>query len=152
MGYYLVDGIYPDWATFVKTIPMPQGPRRKLFAKCQEAMRKYVERAFSVLKSQFTIMCGSLRVWNIDTILACIILHNIIVEDERDTFNSNVDVDYDHIKNDISNIEVSRGAPPDFATYLQTRRVMHTRGIHQQLQLDLMEHIWECYSHNNNEI
>jgi len=33
--------------------------------------------------------------------LACIILHNMIVEDERDTFNDNVNVDYDHVENDI---------------------------------------------------
>jgi len=55
MGYYLVDGIYPDWLTFLKTIPVPQGPRRKLFAKYQEVVRKDVERAFGVLKSRFII-------------------------------------------------------------------------------------------------
>ena len=36
MGYYLVDDIYPDWATFLKTIPMSQGEKKKLFTKCQE--------------------------------------------------------------------------------------------------------------------
>ncbi|KAH1253336.1 hypothetical protein GmHk_04G010031 [Glycine max] len=36
MGYYLVDHIYPDWATFLKTIPMSQGEKKKLFTKCQE--------------------------------------------------------------------------------------------------------------------
>jgi len=61
MGYYLVDNIYPDWAIFVKTIPKPQGPRRKLFAKCQEAARKDVERAIGVLKSRFAIICDPLH-------------------------------------------------------------------------------------------
>ncbi|KAL5180858.1 hypothetical protein HKD37_01G001911 [Glycine soja] len=51
MRYYLAHGIYLDWATFVKTIPMPQGPKRKLFSKCQETARKDVERAFAMLKS-----------------------------------------------------------------------------------------------------
>ena len=61
MGYYLTDSIYPDWATSVKTIPMPQGPRRKLLAKCQEAVRKDAERTFGVLKSRFTIVYGPSR-------------------------------------------------------------------------------------------
>ena len=36
-GYYLCDGIYPDWSTLVKTISQPQGLERKHFAKMQEA-------------------------------------------------------------------------------------------------------------------
>ena len=58
MGYYLRDGIYPEWATFVKTIPRPQGDKRRLFSKYQESQRKDVERAFGELQSRFAIIRG----------------------------------------------------------------------------------------------
>ncbi|XP_020249726.1 uncharacterized protein LOC109827172 [Asparagus officinalis] len=32
MGYYLTDGIYPEWSTLVKTIPAPRGNKHKYFA------------------------------------------------------------------------------------------------------------------------
>ncbi|PNY02170.1 ribosomal protein, partial [Trifolium pratense] len=102
MGYYLADGIYPEWSTFVKTIPMPQGEKRKLFAKRQESVRKDVERAFGVLQSRFAIVRGPARSWHMNTMkhimYACIIMHNMIVEDERDIHDGNFD--YDHVDND----------------------------------------------------
>jgi len=42
MGYYLADGTYPSWATFVKTLPEPQS-NKKYFARAQEACRKDVQ-------------------------------------------------------------------------------------------------------------
>ncbi|EFH44638.1 hypothetical protein ARALYDRAFT_493563, partial [Arabidopsis lyrata subsp. lyrata] len=56
MGYYLTDGIYPKWATFIQSITRPQGQKASLFASCQEAVRKDVERAFEVLQARFAII------------------------------------------------------------------------------------------------
>ena len=49
MWYYLADDIYPDFATSVKTISMPQEEKWKLFAQWQELARKNVKRVFGVL-------------------------------------------------------------------------------------------------------
>jgi len=49
MGYYLADGIYPEWAAFVKSYKVPQGEKHQLFAQHQESGRKDIECAFGVL-------------------------------------------------------------------------------------------------------
>ncbi|KAG7640788.1 Harbinger transposase-derived protein [Arabidopsis suecica] len=88
MGYYLADGIYPKWSTLVQTIHDPRGPKKKLFAMKQEACRKDVERAFGVLQLRFAIVAGPSRLWNKtvlhDIMTSCIIMHNMIIEDECD--------------------------------------------------------------------
>ena len=48
LAYYLTDGIYPKWSTFIQSITLPQGSKSALFAKVQEATRKDVECAFGV--------------------------------------------------------------------------------------------------------
>ncbi|KAL5865830.1 hypothetical protein ACOSQ3_003344 [Xanthoceras sorbifolium] len=86
--YYLANGIYPKWSTLVQTIHDPRGPKKRLFAMKQKACRKDVERAFGVLQSRFAIVKGPARFWNKyvlhDIMSSCIIMHNMIVEDERD--------------------------------------------------------------------
>jgi hypothetical protein len=85
--YWLVDGIYPEWGVFVKTISDPQGEKNKYFAKLQEGARKDIERAFGVLQSRFHILANPSRYWyqkkmpNI--IKACIIIHNMIIEEQQ---------------------------------------------------------------------
>uniref|UniRef100_A0A0D3BQL7 DDE Tnp4 domain-containing protein n=1 Tax=Brassica oleracea var. oleracea TaxID=109376 RepID=A0A0D3BQL7_BRAOL len=56
LPYYLTDGIYPNWATFIQSIRDPQGQKASLFATQQEHVRKDVERAFGVLQARFAIV------------------------------------------------------------------------------------------------
>ena len=88
MGYYLSNRIYPKWSTLVQTIHDPRGPKKQYFAMKQESCRKDVERAFGVLQSRFAIVQGPTRFWQKhilhDIMIACVIMHNMIIEDERD--------------------------------------------------------------------
>jgi hypothetical protein len=88
MGYYLFDGIYPNWATFVKTIKAPTSLKVTHFTTAQEAKQKDVERAFGVLQARFQIVRQPAQLWD-EVVLrhimtACIILHNMIIEDGQD--------------------------------------------------------------------
>ena len=86
--YLLADGIYPKWTIFVQTIHDPQGEKRQYYAKMQEAAREDVERCFGVLQSRWGIIQNPSRQWDLNTIkdilMACVIMHNMIIEDERD--------------------------------------------------------------------
>jgi hypothetical protein len=87
LGYYLADGIYPEWATLVKSISAPISNKQKVFAAQQEACRKDVERAFGVLQAKWEILHGPARLWKQKTLnsimRACVILHNVVIDDER---------------------------------------------------------------------
>ena len=95
-GYYLADGIYPEWAVFVKTLSFPQTEKDKLFAEHKEGTRKDVERAFGVLQSRFNIVWRPGRFWQrfaLTRIMkACVILHNIIIEDEGEMIDAPLDL------------------------------------------------------------
>ncbi|GKB96586.1 ALP1-like protein [Tanacetum coccineum] len=48
-GYYLADGIYPQWSTFVKSFTVANDSKHAYFKKRQESARKDVKCAFGVL-------------------------------------------------------------------------------------------------------
>ena len=73
----------------MKTISNPLGEKKARFAKEQESARKDVERAFDVLQSRWAIVRHPARCWSVETLgkvmNACVIMHNMIIEDERPT-------------------------------------------------------------------
>jgi hypothetical protein len=87
-GYYLADGIYPECPIFVKTHHNPTKENYGRFAKEQKACRKDVERAFGVLQSRWAIVHHPAKAWSVQqmwkVMTACVIMHNMIIEEERD--------------------------------------------------------------------
>ncbi|XP_022023747.1 uncharacterized protein LOC110924010 [Helianthus annuus] len=85
-GYLLMDGVYPTWSVFVKLIPYPHEVDEKKFKKQHEAARKYVERAFGVLKSKWGVLNRPMRASSVrkitNVVYTCIILHNMILKDD----------------------------------------------------------------------
>ncbi|GJQ97285.1 probable arabinosyltransferase ARAD1 [Tanacetum coccineum] len=51
--YYLANGIYPAWFTFVKSFSVARDEKSLKFKIVQEAARKDIERAFGVLQGKF---------------------------------------------------------------------------------------------------
>ncbi|KAJ9566885.1 hypothetical protein OSB04_002851 [Centaurea solstitialis] len=85
--YYLGDGIYHEWATFVKAFSYPEDDKRIKFKGAQEAARKDIERAFGILRKRWNIIKQPSRFMEIPTMrkvmYACIILHNMILENKN---------------------------------------------------------------------
>uniref|UniRef100_A0A0D3DI46 DDE Tnp4 domain-containing protein n=1 Tax=Brassica oleracea var. oleracea TaxID=109376 RepID=A0A0D3DI46_BRAOL len=155
MAYYLTDGIYPKLSTFIQPISLPQSPQGVLFAQQQEAVRKDVERAFGVMQARFAIVKNPALFWGkvkIEKIMrACIILHNMIVEDERDGYTQfNVSEFQEVEDNESSHVDLlsSINMPSNISNMMDARRIIRDRQLHQQLKDDLVEHIWQKFGHN----
>ncbi|KAL5806110.1 hypothetical protein ACOSQ4_028843 [Xanthoceras sorbifolium] len=149
-GYYLANSIYPKWSTLVQTIHDLRGPKKSLFAMKQEACRKDVERAFGVLQSRFAIVKGPARFWNKhvlhDIMSSCIIMHNMIVEDERD-----VDADIDNWREaPAPEVDMAVDENTRFQQFLARHREIRDKEAHISLRNALIEHLWEQYSNSPN--
>ncbi|KAL9682558.1 hypothetical protein QQ045_014359 [Rhodiola kirilowii] len=133
-SYYLADGIYPRYSSFVKSIPNPQ------------TYRKDVESCFGILQFQWAILRHS----------ACIILNNIIVEEEfgekefvevveQDPHNPTsaftvYDGPTDHNGNRIRHDPVGRALRSEALDERLTS--LQSSYLHTQLQSDLVKHNW----------
>ncbi|KAK2661950.1 hypothetical protein Ddye_000524 [Dipteronia dyeriana] len=130
MGYYLTDGMYSKWSTLVQTIHDSRGPKKKLFAMKQETCRKDVERAFGVLQSQFAIVVGPTRFWHKhilhDIMTTCIIMHNMIIADERDVTASIED----HMEAPTPEVEMVLDENTRFQQFLARHRGIRDKDAH----------------------
>ncbi|XP_071715115.1 uncharacterized protein [Rutidosis leptorrhynchoides] len=139
-GYYLVDGIYPDWATLIIAYQSPTDEPSTKFTHFQESARKDVERTFGVLQGRFNILRVPGRAWRakkLHHILYCfVLLHNMIQEDNGFAITS-LDEEY---LNEPEN-------RPVFVRNQNTTRAardkeIRDKDVHNALRADLTAHIW----------
>ena len=152
LAYYLTDGIYPDWTTFIQSICLPQSEKHSLFAKTQEAVRKDVERAFGVLQARFAVVRNPSNLWDkqkIGNIMrACIILHNMIVEDERAARTQYVVPGFEESEEERFSVNM----PSPLGNTMDRRMNVRNRQAHHNLKNDLIENIWTKFGHLPNNM
>ncbi|GKA14726.1 protein translocase subunit SecA2, chloroplastic isoform X1 [Tanacetum coccineum] len=105
-GYYLTDGIYPEWVVLMKSIAQPgsNDVKRIRYKQAHEAARKDVERAFGVLKKKWVIVRTPARSMSLKKITllmyTCIILHNMIRKRKKKAISPNYYPEEQHREND----------------------------------------------------
>ena len=87
-------------------------------------------------------MHGPSRFWDEETLAdimkACIIMHNMVIEDEGDIDNNDFD------GSDANPpLEVSHAYTPELEGFMQIYYQIMDSVTHSQLQSDLIEHLWE---------
>lgn len=157
--YWLADGIYPRRNTFVLAYAKPVCEIDRNFTHWQESVRKDIERAFGVLQARWRILSAPARHWDrnlLDNMIkCCVILHNMIIEDE---YNDNVideDVQFDEYDGTIVSptaritVEDSIMDPAEsvFATVLQRVADHENEQVHFQLRDDLKTHLYNNHPH-----
>ncbi|XP_028059219.1 uncharacterized protein LOC114262953 [Camellia sinensis] len=113
-----------------------------------ESARKDVERAFRVLQSRFAIIGGVVRFWDpkmlANIMKTCIILHNMIVEDERE---EHLDFDYE-ISSTNTPVQLSSTPTNDFESFLSRHLGIRDKNAYHALRNDLIEHMWHFRGEN----
>ncbi|GJU87774.1 ALP1-like protein [Tanacetum coccineum] len=138
-GYYLTDGIYPQWSILIKSIKNPgtNDHKRILYKTKHEAARKDVERAFGVLKKKWKLIKhparGMSRRRLSDVMYTCIILHNMIIHDNEVAISSKKFREEQHRDDDL----VRRHQES-----MEVTREIIDRTTNLSLKANLVEHIW----------
>jgi hypothetical protein len=130
----------------MKCVPIPQQEKHRFFSMKQASVSKDVECAFGLLKKRFNILVISDRSYSqriLDLIMcAYIILHNMIIDDERD---GGYDDNY-HIVTFVFAPPVTYNAPASLTNVLQRETHLTSGLVFLNLQFDLIEHVWNKFS------
>eukprot|EP00294_Goniomonas_avonlea_P008603 CAMPEP_0114549320 /NCGR_PEP_ID=MMETSP0114-20121206/5464_1 /TAXON_ID=31324 /ORGANISM="Goniomonas sp, Strain m" /LENGTH=437 /DNA_ID=CAMNT_0001733993 /DNA_START=24 /DNA_END=1337 /DNA_ORIENTATION=+ len=145
-GYYLVDGIYPTWGVFVKPVSAPRDANECTFTKFHEAVRKDVERAFGVLQARWHIIAQPCRFWQQDDLqlvmMTCVVLHNMIVEDEHPLQLNQLDFDPPESRFSIrAAISHAPAAAVTMESMMDELEQIQSSAIHHALTHDLIIHV-----------
>jgi len=115
-----------------------------------------VECAFGVLQSRFDIVNRPARLWKrndvVNIMQACVILHNMIVEDEKELVRIALDLNENPSATIVLPPEVSTNDNPNpcFAEVLNRNSSIRASSTHKQLRNDLVEHIWQRFGPRQN--
>src|SRR5215208_2788222 len=94
---------------------------------------------------------GPSRFWSDDDMAsimkACVILHNMIIEDERD--DAGLDNDYDGSSG--SSAGLSNNTSSDFDAFMRRYHAVRNSEKHYQLRNDLIEHLWQRRGNNSED-
>jgi Plant transposon protein len=167
--YWLGDGIYPRWGIFAKPVKAPSSSMERHYTIRQEAVRKDIERCFGVLQARFNVLRVERKQWNkedaIKEGMACVILHNMIVEfvRERDLGECDelgVRMTANELLHERYDEEYSQESTPNLnsisliiensVSFEESRYCSSVD--HSTLQNILMTHLWELKAHTTSEI
>ncbi|KAK1652200.1 hypothetical protein QYE76_070005 [Lolium multiflorum] len=119
----------------------PSGQKNSYFAARQEACRKDVDAR--VLQAQFAIVRYPALSWSHDqmwvVIHACVMMQNMIIEDDRKN-DARTHVGPYECQDPLA--EVDHDLYADFTDFLTMHVEILDSNVHDQLQTDLVEHIW----------
>ena len=140
--YYLLDDcIYPKWSCFVQSLHDPEDQKKSNFSGAQKSARKDVKRCFGVMQAWWSIITQPCRLWNTsnisDVMYACIIIHNMIIEDESGR-------DLKILTQEVASSSSSgmrRGFT--FADLTRETALIEDTDTYYNLRDDLVQYLWE---------
>ena len=130
-------------ATFVKTIPSHKVQRQNSSLYVKSQLGRMLSEPLICYK-RIAIICGPARLMEEKDIGAimrvCVILHKIIVENERDNYE--LALAYDVMEGTTTVLIVSHEHHLCYETYFERSKEVHDPNTHTHLQENLIEEIW----------